>query len=85
MYEQATQCLKSIEKLLAQVPASLSDVTMLRLYIRADASNQQSQNDISRALLDAFGEALPASSWVLVSGLAVSDWLIEIEAQAVTG
>lgn len=85
MYEQSTQCFKSIEKLLAEVPASLSDVTMLRLYIRADASNEHSQNEIARALHEAFGEELPASSWILVSGLADSRWLIEIEAQAVTG
>lgn len=84
MHAQATQCLKSIERLLAQVPASLADVTMLRLYIRADASTEASQKDISQALHEAFGEALPASSWILVSGLADPAWLIEIEAQAVT-
>lgn len=83
MYEQSIHCLKSIKRLLGEVSAHLRDVTMLRLYIRADASNEQSQNDISRALHDAFGNELPASSWILVSGLADPNWLIEIEAQAV--
>ncbi|WP_083199902.1 Rid family hydrolase [Pseudomonas defluvii] len=84
MYEQAIRCLTCIERLLAEVPARLSDVTILRIYIRADASNPDSQNDISRALHDSFGDKLPASSWILVSGLASPDWLLEIEAQAVT-
>lgn len=83
MYEQSMHCLKSIEKLLREVPAHLRDVTMLRLYIREDASSEQSQNDISRALHNVFGNELPASSWILVSGLADPSWLIEIEAQAV--
>lgn len=54
---------------------------MLRTYIADRASEQL--DDVASALKDRFPHGPPASSWVLVAGLARADWLVEVEAEAV--
>lgn len=83
MYDQACKCLENIEKLLSELDADMTSVAMLRIYIRDDASSEQEQIEISNALNLYFKTHMPASSWVLVSGLSRPEWLLEIEAQAV--
>ncbi len=40
------------------------------------------ERDIAAALLKRFPVNPPPSSWILISGLAKPEWLIEIEAEA---
>lgn len=79
--EQTDTALDNIEKILAEVEGDLSDVVMLRLYIVESARDQQEL--IAQALRERFPHNPPPSSWIIVSGLSLPEWLIEIEAEAV--
>lgn len=79
--EQTAAALDNIEKVLAEVGADLSHVIMLRLYIVESARDQQ--EPIAQALRERFPHNPPPSSWIIVSGLSLPQWLIEIEAEAV--
>lgn len=82
MREQTEAALDNIELVLADAGGTIDQVIMLRIFIREDASSQQEQDDIAAALLKRFPTNPPPSSWILISGLAKSEWLIEIEAEA---
>lgn len=79
--EQTDTALDNIEKVLAEVEGDLSHVVMLRLYIVESARDQQEL--IAQALRERFPHNPPPSSWIIVSGLSLPEWLIEIEAEAV--
>ncbi|RDS90586.1 RidA family protein [Pseudomonas fluorescens] len=79
--EQTDTALDNIEKILAEVEGDLSDVVMLRLYIVESARDRQEL--IAQALRERFPHNPPPSSWIIVSGLSLPEWLIEIEAEAV--
>ena len=79
--EQTAAALDNIEKVLAEVGGDLSHVIMLRLYIVESARDQQ--EPIAEALRQRFAHNPPPSSWIIVSGLSLPQWLIEIEAEAV--
>ncbi|WGT27216.1 RidA family protein [Pseudomonas marginalis] len=79
--EQTDTALDNIEKILAEVEGDLSHVVMLRLYIVESARDQQAL--IAQALRERFPHNPPPSSWIIVSGLSLPEWLIEIEAEAV--
>lgn len=79
--EQTDMALDNIEKILAEVEGDLSHVVMLRLYIVESARDQQEL--IAQALRERFPHNPPPSSWIIVSGLSLPEWLIEIEAEAV--
>ncbi|WP_458375581.1 RidA family protein [Pseudomonas pergaminensis] len=79
--EQTATALDNIEKVLAEVGGDLSHVIMLRLYIAESARDQQ--EPIAQALRQRFAHNPPPSSWIIVSGLSLPQWLIEIEAEAV--
>lgn len=79
--EQTTTALDNIEKVLAEVGGNLADVIMLRLYIVESVREQQ--EPIAQALRERFPHNPPPSSWIIVSGLSLPEWLIEIEAEAV--
>ena len=79
--EQTATALDNVEKVLAAVGGDLSHVIMLRLYIVESARDQQ--EPIAEALRQRFAHNLPPSSWIIVSGLSLPEWLIEIEAEAV--
>lgn len=83
MYEQTVQSLINIEHVLREAGGDLSNVTMLRIYIKNGFNSHEEQLDIANALKEKFGDFPPASSWVIVSGLSLPEWLIEIEAHAV--
>ena len=82
MREQTEAALDNIELVLAEVGGKMDQVIMLRIFIREDASSPQEQDDIAAALLKRFPVNPPPSSWILISGLARPEWLIEIEAEA---
>ncbi|MBJ2245111.1 RidA family protein [Pseudomonas haemolytica] len=79
--EQTATALDNIEKVLAEVGGDLSHVVMLRLYI-VDTAREQ-QESIAEALRQRFAHNPPPSSWIMVSGLSLPEWLIEVEAEAV--
>lgn len=79
--EQTATALDNIEKVLAEVEGDLSHVIMLRLYIVESAREQQ--EPIAQALRERFPHNPPPSSWIIVSGLSLPQWLIEIEAETV--
>ena len=81
MAEQTDTALDNIEKILAEVEGDLSHVVMLRLYIVESARDRQEL--IAQALRERFPHNPPPSSWIIVSGLSLPEWLIEIEAEAV--
>ncbi|MFT0213471.1 Rid family hydrolase [Pseudomonas sp. F1_0610] len=83
MYEQALKSVENIEAVLADAGATLAAVTMLRIYIKQGADSEAEQQAISQVLKEKFAEHAPASSWIIVVGLSLPEWLIEIEAQAV--
>lgn len=78
---QIEVALNNIEAILAEVGANLSHVVFLRIYIVDSAKNDQQA--IVKVLLERFPANPPATSWVIVNGLAESEWLIELEAEAV--
>lgn len=78
--EQTATALDNIEKVLAAAEGDLSHVIMLRLYIVESARDQQ--EPIVAALRERFPDNPPPSSWIIVSGLSLPEWLIEIEAEA---
>lgn len=83
MGNQTRVCLENIEKVLQEVGSCRTHVAMLRIYIKESANTPDAQNEIAEELKSFFKEMVPASSWVVVTGLALPEWLIEIEAQAV--
>lgn len=80
--QQAGQSLRNIQIAVEAAGGTLADVVALRIYI---ANYRPEQADaVAGVLRDFFPEQMrPASTWIGVSTLAVSDFLIEIEATAV--
>lgn len=80
---QTRKAVENIEKVLHAAGAGLNHVTVLRIYIKQGCDSPAEQAEISEVLLEKFGQYPPASSWIIVTGLSLPEWLIEIEAQAV--
>ena len=79
-YEQASICLRIIERSLAEAGASLDDVVRTRIYVvHADDIDA-----VGRAHRDAFAKARPATTGI-VAELLDPRWLVEIEAEAFIG
>ncbi len=80
--QQARQALRNVQGAVEAVGGTLTDVVALRIYI---VNYKPEQTDaVGGALREFFPkEKRPASTWIGVSTLAVSDFLIEIEAIAV--
>lgn len=77
---QTEAALDNVERVLAAAGVSLSQVIMLRIYICDSVSTEQEV--VAQALRDRFKVDPPPSSWIIVSGLSLPEWLIEIEAEA---
>ncbi len=81
MGPQTAKALDNIDYLLKQAGGDLSHVVMLRIYIAQAA--QDDQGPIAEALRRYFPANPPPSSWIIVTGLSLPEWLIEIEVEAV--
>lgn len=77
---QTEAALDNVERVLAAVGGTLAQVIMLRIYICDTVKDEQEV--IAQALRDRFKIDPPPSSWIVVSGLSLPEWLIEIEAEA---
>lgn len=75
------KALDNIGYLLQQAGGDLSHVVMLRIYIAEAARDDQ--GPIAEALRRYFPANPPPSSWIVVTGLSLPEWLVEIEAEAV--
>ncbi len=78
---QTRAALDNVEALLRELAGNLSNVVMLRIYIVESARGDQ--RFIGHALRARFPVDPPATSWIVVNGLADPEWLVEIEAEAV--
>lgn len=78
-YGQARCCLEIIEGALREAGASPADVVRTRMYVTERAHWEP----VGRAHGEAFGEARPATSLIVVAGLVDPEALVEIEAVAV--
>ncbi|MDX9667576.1 Rid family hydrolase [Pseudomonas sp. P5_152] len=78
--EQTDKAFDNIEAILREAGGDLSHVVVMRIYIAETARDEQEQ--ITQVLLERFPSNPPASSWVIVSGLSLPQWLIEVEVEA---
>jgi enamine deaminase RidA (YjgF/YER057c/UK114 family) len=81
MYRQTLRCLEIIRAAIEAGGGRLEDVIRTRVYL-TDAGRWQ---DAASAHGKIFGDIRPACTFVEVSRLIDSDWLVEIEAEAVVG
>ncbi len=82
LHAQVVQSLRNIERALLHVGASLDDVHALRIYVKL--SHIDRPQDVTRGLVEVFGDALPCATWIGVPRLANEAFLVEIEPSAVT-
>lgn len=80
-YGQARRCLEIVGAALAEAGATLGDVVRTRIYL----TEVEAWEGVARAHAEVFGAVRPASTVVVVAGLLDPAWLVEIEAEAVTG
>ena len=78
--EQTDKAFDNIEAILREAGGDLSHVVVMRIYIAEAARDEQEQ--ITQVLLERFPANPPASSWLIVSGLSLPQWLIEVEVEA---
>ncbi|PYI75791.1 MAG: hypothetical protein DMF04_09530 [Verrucomicrobia bacterium] len=80
--QQARQALRNVQTAIEAAGGTLADIVALRIYM-VNYKPEQADAVVS-ALREFFPEdGRPASTWIGVSTLAVSNFLIEIEATAV--
>lgn len=79
-YRQAKRCLEIIDEALSELGAGREHVVRTRMFV-TDISRWE---DFGRAHAEFFGEHHPATS-MLQAGLIGTEYLIEIEADAVVG
>ena len=76
---QTEQVLKNMKAVLDEAGAGFGDIVKITTYI----TDPRYRDDLNPARLKYFSADPPASTLVVVSGLANSDYLVEIEAIAV--
>ncbi|MFA5929757.1 MAG: RidA family protein [Candidatus Micrarchaeia archaeon] len=80
-YGQAKRCLEIIEDVLGKANAGLKDVVRTRIYLK----NISDWKAVAKAHGESFSSVQPACTFVEVSGFINSEWLVEIEADAIAG
>lgn len=80
-YGQMREILRVVEAALTELDASLADVIRTRVYL-TDIAQWEA---VARAHGEAFGEILPASTFVEVSRLMLPELVVEFEATAWVG
>lgn len=78
---QLAKSLENVATALGSVGATLAQVGALTLYIKQ--SHMKEGKAIADALKSAFGDALPCSTWLGVTGLAREEFLVEVEPSVV--
>jgi enamine deaminase RidA (YjgF/YER057c/UK114 family) len=78
---QARRCIEIIEQALNEAGATLADVVRTRVYL-TDAADADAVAPVHG---EAFAEAKPAATMVVVARLLDPRWRVEIEAEAVLG
>jgi enamine deaminase RidA (YjgF/YER057c/UK114 family) len=76
---QARRCFEIVEAALAEAGAALADVVRTRMYL----TSADDVDAVSAVHGELFGEVRPAATMVVVAGLVVPAWRIEVEAEAV--
>jgi enamine deaminase RidA (YjgF/YER057c/UK114 family) len=76
---QARRCLEIIRDAVSELGGELRDVVRTRIYL----VRVQDWEDVGRAHGEFFSDLRPASTMLQVAGLLNSEWLVEIEADAV--
>ncbi len=79
--EQAARCCTLIARAIEQLGGSADDVVRTRMFL----TDIGQQDDVGSVHARFFGSARPAATMVGVSALCRSEWLVEIEAEAVVG
>jgi 2-iminobutanoate/2-iminopropanoate deaminase len=79
--EQARQCLRNLDALLAALGAEPTSVARLVVYL-VDVRHREA---VAEARREYFGKHTPASTLIEVSALVHPDYLVEIEATALIG
>jgi enamine deaminase RidA (YjgF/YER057c/UK114 family) len=77
-YDQACRCLEIVTAALAEVGAAPEHVVRTRAYL-TDAADWEA---VGRAHGELFGDARPATAFVVVAGLLDPRWRVEIEVDA---
>ena len=80
-YGQALRCFEIVREALEAAGADPGDVVRTRAYL-VDAEDWEG---VGRAHGEAFGDAKPACTFVVVAGLLDPRWRVEVEAEAVVG
>ena len=78
---QAVQVFENLKKALAAAGADFENLVKITVYV-TDPRYREALAEVRNRYL---GSALPASTLVVVAGLAQPDYLLEIEAVAVVG
>ena len=76
---QTRRCIENVRTALQALGADLAQVVRTRIYV-VDIKNWE---PVAKVHGEYFGEALPATTMVEVSGLITPEVLVEIEAEAV--
>jgi enamine deaminase RidA (YjgF/YER057c/UK114 family) len=79
VYGQARRCLEIIKDVIEKAGGKLEHVTRTRILLK----DMKGWQEAARAHREYFSKIRPACTFVEVSGFVNSEWLIEIEADAV--
>ena len=78
---QARQVFQNLKAIVEELGGSLTDIAKINVYL----TDPRTIEDFRAARNEFMGEPFPASTLVIISGLARPEWLIEVEATAFLG
>jgi enamine deaminase RidA (YjgF/YER057c/UK114 family) len=77
-YGQAKRCLELVVAALTELGAAPAHVVRTRVFLTSAADWEE----VGRAHGEVFGDAKPVTTFVVISALLDSRWLVEVEAEA---